>query len=81
MNTQKITIIIRTDMDPSQLLEMAQEQGSLLIDWLREYEDATYDENEVCVEDVIGVMTREEDNSGEFMLCNVCQSTTAVGGE
>jgi small-conductance mechanosensitive channel len=50
METQVITIPVQTDMDPSQLLSIAQEIAERLRDEIESYgEEAEVDEDEVCV--------------------------------
>ena len=50
METRIITIPIQTDMDPSQLLDLAIELAERLMDEIASYgEEAEFDEDEVCV--------------------------------
>ena len=50
METQVITIPIQTDMDPSQLLDLAIELATRLMDEIESYgEEAEFDEAEVCI--------------------------------
>jgi len=48
MERQQITIIIETDADPSQLLDLAIEMGNRLADDV----DGTFDESTACVQGV-----------------------------
>jgi len=51
----KITIPIKSDADPSLILDLAQAAGEALVRDLESYgESAVCDENEVSVEDVEG---------------------------
>ena len=50
METQVITIPVQTDMDPSQLLDLALELAERLKDEIESYgEEAQVDEDEICV--------------------------------
>jgi len=50
MENQVITIPVQTDMDPSQLFDLALELADRLKDEIEAYgEDAEIDEDEVCV--------------------------------
>jgi len=51
MSTQTITITIHSDIDPSQLLDIAIEQGERLVEEIESYgEGAFFHEEEVSVE-------------------------------
>jgi len=51
MSTHEVTIIIHSDIDPSQLLDIAIEQGKRLVEEIESYgEDVVFHEEEVSVE-------------------------------
>ncbi len=52
MTTQEITIMIHSDIDPSQLLDIAIEYGERIAEEVESYgEDAVFHEEEVSVKD------------------------------
>ena len=52
MQTQEITIIIHSDIDPSQLLDIANEYGEQIAEEVRTYgENALFDDEETSVQD------------------------------
>jgi hypothetical protein len=52
MTTHEITIMIESDIDPSQLLDIAIEHGARLAEDIESYgEDAVFHEEEVSVKD------------------------------
>ena len=52
MQTQEITIIIHSDIDPSQLLDIANEYGEQIAEEVKTYgEDAVFHEEETSVTD------------------------------
>lgn len=52
MTAQEITIIIHSDIDPSQLLDIATEFGEQIAEDVRSYgEDAVFHEEETSVQD------------------------------
>ena len=52
MTAQEITIIIHSDIDPSQLLDIANEYGEHIAEEIKTYgEDAVFHEEEVSVKD------------------------------
>ena len=52
MQPQEITIIIHSDIDPSQLLDIATEFGEQIAEEVRTYgEDAVFHDEEVSVQD------------------------------
>ena len=53
MQPQEITIIIHSDIDPSQLLDIAIDYGEQIADEIKTYgESAVFHEEEVSVQDV-----------------------------
>ena len=51
MSTHEVTIIIHSDIDPSQLLDIAIEQAERLVEEIESYgEDAVFNDEEVSVE-------------------------------
>jgi hypothetical protein len=51
MTTHEITIMIHSDIDPSQLLDIAIAQGECLVEEIESYgEDAVFHDEEVSVE-------------------------------
>ena len=52
MTAQAITIIIHSDIDPSQLLDIANEYGEHIAEEIKTYgEDAVFHEEETSVQD------------------------------
>ena len=52
MTAQEITIIIHSDIDPSQLLDIATEYGEQIAEEVRSYgENAVFHEEETSVQD------------------------------
>ena len=52
MTAQEITIIIHSDIDPSQLLDIANEYGEQIAEEVKTYgEDALFDDEETSVQD------------------------------
>jgi len=55
MSSQEVTIIIHSDVDPSTLLEIAQQYGQQIADDVESYgEQAVFHEEEVSVTDCGG---------------------------
>ena len=56
MQPQEITIIIHSDIDPSQLLDIANEYGEQIAEEVKTYgEDALFDDAETSVQTVDGL--------------------------
>ena len=54
MQSQEITIIIHSDIDPSQLLDIATEYGEQIAEEIKTYgENAVFHEEEVSVQGVV----------------------------